>query len=646
MNMFKLPFTKKENKKEDPTHQEKKRNLEGWQSYFVAAVAIAMSLFHIFVLGFHSIAPYYLYNLHLSFAFILLFAGHVGWSTAKKGSINIFDWAIIGLVLVICVYLFINMREIIYRIGVSPTQGDIILGAALILLVLEGTRRTSGAILPLLAVIFILYAHWGNYIPGILGHFGFNWKMIISFMMGMEGIYGVPVQASASICFLFLVFSAFLTKSGAGDTFIDLSIGLTGRTRGGPAKVSIVASSLFGTISGNSVANVLTTGAFTIPMMKKIGYTGRFAGAVEAVASTGGQIVPPIMGAAAFILASNLKIPYSRVMLAAVVPALLYYLAVFCMVDLEAVKMGLKGLSKEETPSVREILIKKWLHFLPVLVIILCLTFLKTSTIRAALWGIVSVLVASLAFKSSNMLTHPKMILESMAEGAKASIGMVAACACAGIITGVLNLTGTGLKFAGAVMAVAHGSLPVALILTMCVSLVLGMGLPTAAAYIVTAAIAAPALVNMGISPLAANMFCFYFACISAITPPVALAAYAGAQLANVNPMKVGITATKLGIVAFIVPYMFVYGEALLFNGAPKEIILSIATSIIGTVVLSIGLQGYTFAKRRVPAVARCAFICSAMLLIISGWKTDLAGLVLMMIALVLTKIFGKKLSE
>jgi TRAP transporter 4TM/12TM fusion protein len=465
-------------------------------------------------------------------------------------------------------------------------------------------------------------------------------------MMGMEGIYGVPVQASASICFLFLVFSAFLTKSGAGDTFIDFSIGLTGRTRGGPAKVSIVASSLFGTISGNSVANVLTTGAFTIPMMKKIGYTGRFAGAVEAVASTGGQIVPPVMGAAAFILASNLKIPYSRVMLAAVVPALLYYLAVFCMVDLEAVKMGLKGLSKEETPSVRKILIQKWLHFIPILVIILFLTFMKTSTIRAALWGIVSVLVASLAFKSSNMLTHPKMILESLAEGAKASISMVAACACAGIITGVLNLTGTGLKFAGAVMAVAHGSLPVALVLTMCVSLVLGMGLPTAAAYIVTAAIAAPALVNMGISPLAANMFCFYFACISAITPPVALAAYAGAQLAKANPIKVGITATKLGIVAFIVPYMFVYGEALLFNGALKEIILSMVTSIIGTVVLSIGLQGYTFTKHRVPTVARCAFICSAILLIISGWKTDLAGLLLLIIALVLTKIFGKRLSE
>lgn len=646
MNMFKLPFTKKENPKEDLTYQEKKRNLEGWQSCLITVVAITMSVFHIFVLGFHSIAPYYLFNIHISFAFILLFAGYIGWSTAKKSSINMIDWAIIGLVLIIGFYLFVNMREIIYRIGVSPTRWDIILGAALILLVLEGTRRTSGVILPLLAVIFILYAHWGNYIPGILGHFGFNWEMIISFMMGMEGIYGVPVQASASICFLFLVFSAFLTKSGAGDTFIDFSIGLTGRTRGGPAKVSIVASSLFGTISGNSVANVLTTGAFTIPMMKKIGYTGRFAGAVEAVASTGGQIVPPVMGAAAFILASNLQIPYSRVMLAAVVPSLLYYLAVFCMVDLEAVKLGLKGLSKEETPSVRKILIQKWLHFIPILVIILFLTFMKTSTIRAALWGIVSVLVASLAFKSSNMLTHPKMILESLAEGAKASISMVAACACAGIITGVLNLTGTGLKFAGAVMAVAHGSLPVALVLTMCVSLVLGMGLPTAAAYIVTAAIAAPALVNMGISPLAANMFCFYFACISAITPPVALAAYAGAQLAKANPIKVGITATKLGIVAFIVPYMFVYGEALLFNGALKEIILSMVTSIIGTVVLSIGLQGYTFTKHRVPTVARCAFICSAILLIISGWKTDLAGLLLLIIALVLTKIFGKRLSE
>ena len=643
--MFKL-LRKYNELEENLIHHDNKRHLKGCGSFFVFTVAIAMSIFHIFVLGFYSIAPYYLFNLHLTFALVLLFAIYVARKQSPKTYISIWDWIAIAFTIMIAIYLFIDMREIIFRIGVSPTPLDLVCGTLLIVLVLEGTRRTSGIVLPLIALFFLFYARYGSYIPGILGHFGFNWKMIVSFMMGMEGIYGVPVQASASICFLFLVFSAFLTKSGAGDTFIDLSIGLTGRTRGGPAKVSIVASSLFGTISGNSVANVLTTGAFTIPMMKKIGYSGRFAGAVEAVASTGGQIVPPVMGAAAFILASNLKIPYSRVMLAAVIPALLYYLAVFCMVDLEAVKMGLKGLSKEETPSVRKILFEKWAHFLPLIVVIVCLSFLNTSTIRAALYGIVSIIIASVLSKSNNMLKNPKIILDSLAEGATTCVGMVAACGCAGIITGVLSLTGTGLKFAGAVIAIAHGSLPVALLLTMCVSLVLGMGLPTAAAYIVTAAIAAPALIDMGVSPLAANMFCFYFACVSAITPPVALAAYAGAQLAKVNPMKVGITATKLGIVAFIVPYMFVYGEALLFSGTSMEIIPSIVTSIIGTLALAMGLQGYTFFKNRVPYIARGILTIASICLIFPGWKTDVMGFVLMLFSLVLTRICRSRLTD
>ncbi|MEL7563534.1 MAG: TRAP transporter permease [Dehalobacterium sp.] len=621
-----------------------KRMLSGWQGQFITFVAVVMSVFHIYVLGYHSIAPYYLYNCHVTFAMVILYGLYVGRKTAGKDYISWIDWLIIIAALALGIYLYVNMRDIIYRVGVMPTQADLIFGTILLFLVLDGTRRTCGNILPILAIIFLLYAHFGNYIPGLLGHSGFNWKMIISFMMGMDAIYGVPVQASASVCFLFLVFGAFLTKSGAGNTFIDLAIGLTGRTRGGPAKVSIVASSLFGTISGNSVANVLTTGAFTIPMMKKIGYSSRFAGAVESVASTGGQIVPPIMGAAAFILASTLGIPYSRIMGAAVIPALLYYLAVFLMVDLEAVKTGLKGLGKEETPEVKQIIMKKWLHFLPIIVIILCLIVLHTSVIRGALWGITSVIVASLFFKEENMIKKPKMLYDSLSEGAKTSVGMVAACACAGIITGVLNLTGTGLKFAGAVMAISQGSLPIALILTMLVSLVLGMGLPTAAAYIITAAIASPALVNMGVSPLAAHMFCLYFACVSAITPPVALAAYAGAQLAKANPIQVGVTATKLGIVAFIVPYMFVYGEALLGSGSAGTIILAICSSCLGVVSLSMGLQGWTFNKVHVPVSARGCFICAAMLLIISGLATDMIGLAFLGAGIFLTLIDHKHL--
>ena len=619
-----------------------KRQLTGWQNNVIMVAAVLMSVFHIYVLGFRSIAPYYLYNIHVAFAFVIAFGMYRFHKKASARSIAFYDWILAAATVTLAVYLFVNMRAIIYRVGVMPTDWDIVFGVILIALVLDSTRRTCGPILPLLALLFLLYARFGNHIPGILGHVGFKWTRIVSFMMGMEAIYGVPVQASASVCFLFLVFSAFLMRSGAGNTFIDIAVGSTGRMRGGPAKVSIIASSLFGTISGNSVANVLSTGAFTIPMMKRIGYSPRFAGAVEAVASTGGQIMPPIMGAAAFIMASTLGIPYSRVMGAAILPVILYYLAVFLMVDLEAVKTGLKGLEEDEIPDVRDILRKRWIHIVPLAVIILCMVVFNTSVIRAALWGILSVIVCTLVSDENNMLRRPLNLIHALAEGAKSSVGMVAACACAGIITGVLNLTGTGLKFAGAVMAISGGHLPVALLLTMVVSLILGMGLPTAAAYIITSAIAVPALTNMGVSFLAAHMFCFYFACISAITPPVALAAYAGAQLAKADPIEVGITATKLGIVAFVVPFMFVYGEELLGSGTPGGVVLATVSSFVGVFALSIGLQGYSFKKKKYGAISRLCFIAAAACLIISGLVTDLVGVGLIAAGLIASAVLDK----
>lgn len=619
-----------------------KRALTGWQSRAVAFVAVFMSVFHIYILGFQSIAPYYLYNIHTALAFIITFALYASHKKSNLTRVAWYDWACILAAVALGVYLFVNMREIIYRVGVLPTTGDVIFGAILILLVLESTRRTCGPILPLLAIFFLLYARFGSLIPGMLGHAGFTWKKIISFMMGMDAIFGVPIQASATVCFLFLVFSAFLLRSGAGNTFIDLAVGAAGKTRGGPAKVSIVASSLFGTISGNSVANVLSTGAFTIPMMKRIGYSGRFAGAVEAVSSTGGQIMPPIMGAAAFILASTLGIPYSRVMGAAILPVALYYLAVFLMVDLEAVKTGLKGLPGDDLPAVWQVLKKNWLHFLPLLVIILCLVAFNTSVIRSALWGIVAAVAATALSKEENMFRHPKNIFLALSDGAKTSVGMVAACACAGIITGVLNLTGTGLKFAGAVIAVSGGNLFITLLLTMLVCLVLGMGLPTAAAYIVTSAIAVPALTSLDVSFLAAHMFCFYFACISAITPPVALAAYAGAQIAKADPMKVGFTATKLGIVAFIVPFMFVYGEELLGTGTVGGVALAVASSTLGVTVLSLGLQGWYFNKKQVSCLSRLFYLIAAGFLIISGLTTDLIGVAALAVG-ALIDIFSRR---
>ena len=632
----------KKKKRDDIKGENLKRNLTGWQKTVFAVIAIAMAVFHIYVLGFHSISPYYLYNIHTTFALVILFGLNTFSKKSNHEKIVWYDWILIGITLTLGIYLFVNSKEIIYRLGVMPTQTDVIFGAILILLVLEATRRTSGGILPVIAIIFLLYAKYGHNIPGMLGHTSFTWSKIFSFMLGMDAIYGTPISASAKTCFLFLIFSSFLVASGAGDTFIDLAIGAAGKARGGPAKVSVVASSLFGTISGNSVANVLSTGAFTIPMMKRIGYSNVFSGAVEAVASTGGQIMPPIMGAAAFIMATTLGMPYSRIMGAALLPVILYYLAVFLMVDLEAVKNGLHGLSADELPNIKEIIKKRGLHFVPLLVIILALTVFNTSIIRSALLGIVASIIASLISSDANMIKHPKNILTSLEKGANTSVSMVAACACAGIITGVLNLTGTGLKFAGAVIKISGGNLFITMLLTMLVCLVLGMGLPTAAAYIVTSAIAVPAMTQLGVSPLAAHMFCFYFACVSAITPPVALAAYAGAQIAGADAMKVGFTATKLGIVAFVVPYMFVYGEELLGNGAPLSVAIAAVTSIIGVIGLSISLQGWYFNKKKATVPGRILLLVGAFALLVPGTITDLIGIALFVAAFIIDQFIFK----
>ncbi|MDY3822829.1 MAG: TRAP transporter permease [Eubacteriales bacterium] len=647
MASLKLPklFSKKEKRIEEEEGASLKRKLAGWQMYAVAAIGIIMSVFHIWTLGFRSIPTHMLFVLHTGFAMVLGFCIYgVNKKQAGTGKIAWYDLAFVAVAIVTTALQCIYMNEMIPRLGVINNIMDSVIGFLVLIMVMELTRRTNGPVLPILCIIFLFYARFGNIFDGMLGHKGFTWQRIFSFMISEEALFGTPIQASARICFLFLVFSAFLMRSGAGNSFIDLAIGVAGRYRGGPAKVSIVSSSLFGTISGNSVANVLSTGTFTIPMMKRIGYKARFAGAVEAVASTGGQIVPPIMGAAAFILASTIGVPYARVMGAAVIPAVLYYIAVFLMVDLEAVRTGLKGLPSEEVPSVKRVIVEKWSHFIPILALIYCLTIANTSIIRAALIGIAAVILCTVFYKNDqNMITHPMNIVHGLKEGALGAVSIIVACACAGVITGVLSLTGTGLKFAGLVMSLSGGRLLVALALTMLVSLILGMGLPTAAAYIVTAAICAPALTQMGVSQLAAHMFCFYFACISAITPPVALAAYAGAQLAGDNPMRVGFTSCKLGIVAFVVPYMFVYGEELLGSGSFGDVALCIITSIIGVVALSICLEGVTFGCRKINIVERILFLGAAGCLIMPGIKTDIIGAVLIAAAIAMTRIFKTK---
>ena len=614
------------------------RENEGIFGKLVVAIGVAMSLVHIYLLGFNPITPWILYNIHLAFGIVLVFLLYPATKRSPMGRPSVLDIAMALLAVAAAVYFSVEMEELIYRIGVAPTAWDLFFSAALVIMVLEITRRTSGPILPTFAALFLLYARYGGCLPGILGHRGYDWSRIVSYVTGLDAIFSVSLGASAQFVFLLLLFSAFLHATGAGKFFIDFATGVAGDKRGGPAKIAVLASALFGTISGNSVANVVSTGVFTIPMMKRIGYKPAFAGAVEAVASTGGQIMPPIMGSAAFIMAQLIGVSYLKIATSALIPAVLYFLSVIFMVDLEAGKYGLKGVPKDELPSVRHVLRTQGYLVTPVLVLIFVLVVLRASVIRAALWAIASVIVVT-AFKRETRMGLAR-IISALYDGAKGSVGIISSCACAGIVIGVLSLTGAGLKFAQVVLALSHGNLLPALVLSAVASLVLGMGLPTTASYLICAAVAAPALIELGVSPLAAHMFIFYYACISAITPPVALAAYAGAGLAKANPMRVGVTAVRLGLVAYIVPFMFVYGPPLLAQGGLGNIMWAAVTAIIGVWALAMGIEGW-MGDRAIGSIARALLIVAALTLIKPGLATDIIGLGLFAIILVVSRVSG-----
>ena len=619
-------FQKKEKTVDDLELEEggsKKRELTGFWKKYVYVLGIIAVLFHFYVLVIHPISYWRLYLMHILFGMLLVYAIYKP-GKKFKDTVPWYDVLLMLAGIGTVIYCITAERGMAYRMGSNPTTADLIAISIILLLLLEGTRRIYGMILPTVAIVFLLYCHFGQYFSGGLGHSGYSWKKTISYMLGYEAVFGSPMNASATMVFLFMVFGAFLTFSGAGPFFIDLAMSLAGSKRGGPAKVAVISSALFGTVSGNSVANVVSTGAFTIPLMKSVGYKPKFAAAVEATASSGGQIMPPILGSAAFIMAELIGAPYSEIMRASIIPALLYFFTVFLMVDIEAAKNNLTGVAKEELPK-RKYVLQNLYMLLPLVVLTIVMTVLNQSAIRAASWGILSCIIVYII---KNRKFSFKEIMDAMADGAKSACGMICACGTAGIVVGVLNMTGAGIKFASFVVEVANGHLLVALILTMIASLILGMGLPTSASYIICAAVAAPALIDMGQSAIQAHMFVFYFACISAITPPVAMAAYAGATISGSKPMEVGFTACKLGICAFIVPFMFCYAPTLLWKGAAGDIIVTIITALIGATMLSYGLQRYAGCfSLPLGIIPACILIASALLMIIPGTVTDLIGI-------------------
>lgn len=611
-----------------------RRQLKGIYRKIIYAIGIIMVIFHLVVLTYYPIDPWILRAFHLLFAGSIAFALVPARKSSPKDRFTIVDLIWIMLCASTVVYIIVVFDDLLYRVGVAPDDLDIVFAVIAIIFLIEMTRRTCGPVLPIMSLIFISYALLGSYLPGVLWHKGYTFKRTVSFIFSQEGIYSIPLGVSATFVFLFVIFGGFLQASGVGKFFIDFAFSIAGRTRGGPGKVSVVTSALFGTISGSSVANVVVDGVINIPIMKKTGFSPGSAGAIEALTSTGGQIMPPVMGAAAFLMAEITGIPYPQICIAAAIPAILYYIAAYFMIDFEAAKMKLKGLPKSQLPDFKKAIVENGHLVIPLLFIIFTLMILQLSPIRAALYAIVTSIIVSWVKKATRM--GIKHIMDAMYTGATGIIEIAATCASAGIIVGILSLTGLGMKFAAIVITYSGGSLLLALILTMLVAIVLGMGMPTTAAYAIAASVIAPALIKLGIPELPAHMFIFYFACISAITPPVALAAYAAAALAKASMWEVGWKACKFGIAGFIVPYMFVYGPNLLFKGTWIDIIWATITASIGALCLSGGVQGWLL--KRAGWIERVMLISAALLLIKPGIYTDLAGFLLLGVVFMLQR--------
>ncbi|PIE54330.1 MAG: hypothetical protein CSA35_06315 [Dethiosulfovibrio peptidovorans] len=568
-----------------------KRELSGWTNILICALALSASCFHLYTAAFGQLAAMYQRGWHWLFMGVLLFLRYPIRKSRPKNKIDLWDWGFAILMAVGCINILVNWETIAIREG-APIVSDMVLGAIMIFLVLEGTRRSMGWPLPFMAVLAILYAYFGPYLPGMLAHRGFGFEELAPFLyLRTDGIFGVPLGVSASFIFLFVLFGAFLSASGAGQFFIDLAVALAGRSQGGPGKAAVIASGLMGTVSGSSVANAVTTGSFTIPLMKQSGYKPEFAGAVVAAASTGGQVMPPVMGAAAFIMAQFLGVAYWEIVIAAAIPALLYFVSIMAMVHFRSGRKRMKRLNSEDLPRILLTVKEGWHLLLPIITLIVFLAYGYSPTL-AVFYSLLLLIIVSWFGKPEQRMT-PKRVFFTLINGGLSAIEVAAACACSGIMIGVIGLTGVGLSFSSYVLSLSGGILPLALALTMVGSIILGMGVPTTAQYIITSTLAAPALAQMGVPMLSAHLFCLYFGVLADVTPPVALATYASAGLAQAKPLKTGFTALSVAFAGFIVPYMFVYNPYLLLEGSPFSIILGSATALLGIIGLASAVQGF-----------------------------------------------------
>ena len=623
------------------------RRFKDWKKYLIIVISVAFCLFQLYSILSGKITAQVVRATHLAFVMALAYLLFPMKKEMPKDKLPWYDVIIAIVGACSWLYISINFDSLVRRAGIYNTT-DIIIGIVGILILFEACRRIVGTPILIISLVFIVYALFGAYAPGFLNHRGYSIQRLVSHLYyNTEGIMGTPIGASATFIFLFIFFGALLDKTGIGQFFIDICNAIAGSYDGGPAKVAVLTSAMFGTVSGSSVSNTVGTGSFTIPMMKSLGYRPEFAGAVEASASTGGQLMPPIMGAASFLMAESLGIPYKEVAKAAIIPAILYFTGIFIMVHLEAKKTGLKGLSRDSLPKIGELLMKKGYLVIPLATIIYFFVLGKTA-IYAGLMGIIAAgLVAiinsivDIILKRERSFTFNDLI-DVFVNGARNIISVAVACAMAGIIIGVITLTGLGLKIGAGLISISGGISILLLMLTMISSIILGMGVPTTANYLITSTIAAGAIIGLGFEPLAAHMFVFYFGIIADVTPPVALAAMAGAAIAKSDPLKTGFEATKLSIGAFIIPYMFIFNpQILMINTTFVEVIPILITSLIGMFGVSAGLDGYVF--RKCNFIERILFIAAGLLSIYPEFYTDIIGIGLIAALIILQIITRKK---
>ena len=615
--------------------------MENNKSSISAKIAAVLSVifvaFHVYTAWFGVLPGIGQKSVHLGLLMIIFYIRAI--AESKKP----LEKAILSVMMVFAaigtIYITVLDDTLQARSGIVYTA-DLVCGILLIISIFYACRRKMGNPLVIITGIFVLYAFFGKYVPGFLNQPGMTLKKFVNLIyLTTSGIWGTPLYASASYVVIFVLLGAVMGVSGIGDYFTTLATAVFGRFRGGPAKVAVVASGLFGSISGSPTANVIGTGTFTIPLMKKNGFEDEYAGAVEATASTGGAIMPPIMGSTAFVMAEMLGVPYASVAAAAVIPAVLYFMSILFSVDIYAAKNGLRGLTKEETPDLKEMLKEIW-KLAPLVFLVLCMSVFKFTIARTGLYTVI--LTVILVEINPKTRLSAKQWLEIAINTGKSASSVAIACAMAGIITGIIMGSGLGFRISSILTTVAGHSMLLLLVLTMIVSLIMGMGVPTTAAYLVLAALVAPTLTDLGLSPMAAHMFIFYFGCISSVTPPVAMAAYAGAAIAGCDPNKCGYKAFRLAFCAFIIPYMFVYNPVLLMDGSVLEILQCIITALMGAYLLGSGFEGFFWAWK-VKWFERILLLAGAMLLIVPGTITDVTGIAIIVAEFVSGKVLDRK---